>query len=232
MCEMDRDEVLVLGGSGLTGSQLLRRLLTEVTGISCVHALVRRPLNLGYRFRSNDSDSRSTSGTDGARVASALEEHVVRFERLEEDHAGLFANPRLGTIFCCLGFGTSAGQFREVEFDYPLLAARLASRNGVEEIHIVTAMLSNARSRFDLFRIKGELQDAIKALPFKRVHFYQPALIVGERAVRRTDEEAMYSVFKYLSPVLEVFIRKPLYNPADDIAGECSFVQTSQYLFA
>lgn len=217
---MERTEALLLGASGLTGSRLLQRLLSEPNEISRVHALVRRPLNLPYSYRSANDSEASESSTGATAGASSLEEHVVRFARLEEEHEELFANPKVGKLFCCLGFGTSAGQFREVEFDYPLVAAKLAARHGVEEVHIVTAMLSNPRSSIDLFKVKGELQEAVIALPLARVHFYQPALIVGKREVPRSDEEFMYSVFKYVSPVLEVFIRKPLFNHADDIAGK------------
>ena len=60
--------------------------------------------------------------------------------------------------------------------------------------------------------------DYVKSENLKCTIFIQPALIVGERKVPRSDEIAMYKCFKWINPVVELLIRKPMYNPAEDIA--------------
>mmetsp|Transcript_433 Transcript_433/g.510 ORF Transcript_433/g.510 Transcript_433/m.510 type:complete len:237 (+) Transcript_433:1-711(+) len=200
---------LIIGATGLTGSQLLRKLLYG-SRYSKVISIGRRNMNL-------DLD---------ALILESLEEHVIDFSRFE-DHAHLFSG--VCDVFCCLGYGTSPGGFHNVEFVYPSQSAHFAAMHNVEKFIVITGMLSNSKSSFELFRVKGELMDQVKTEDLNYTAFVQPALIVGDRETPRSGEVAMYKCFKWISPVLELIIKKPMYNPAVDIADAMLFIATGDH---
>ncbi len=160
--------VLVLGATGLVGSECVRQF-AESPRFSRVVALGRRPLH----------------GTKAARV----ETHVIDFERLD-DAAVHF---RASHIVCALGTtikqAGSQARFRRVDHDYPLAAARLGLREGARHFLLVSALGASARSRVFYSRVKGEVEDAIRALPYRSVTIVRPSLLLGERAEFRLGEQ-------------------------------------------
>jgi uncharacterized protein YbjT (DUF2867 family) len=157
---------LILGATGLVGGECVRQF-GESAHFTRVIALTRRPL---------------------APVAARVESHVVDFERLD-DAAEYF---RVTHIVCALGTtikqaGTQE-RFRRVDHDYPLTGARLGLREGAQHFLLVSALGANARSRIFYSRVKGEVEDAIRALPYRSVTIVRPSLLLGERAEFRLGE--------------------------------------------
>lgn len=121
-------------------------------------------------------------------ASTRVESHVVDFERLD-DAAEYF---RVTHIACALGTtikqaGTQE-RFRRVDHDYPLAAARLGLREGAQHFLLVSALGANAHSRIFYSRVKGEVEDAIRALPYRSVTIARPSLLLGERAEFRLGE--------------------------------------------
>jgi uncharacterized protein YbjT (DUF2867 family) len=117
-----------------------------------------------------------------------VESHVVDFNDLAA-HAKLF---RVDQIFCALGttIRTAGSQrrFRVVDYDYPLAAARIGVEQGATHYLLVSAVDANARSRVFYSRVKGELESAVLALPFRSVTIVRPSLLLGPRAEFRLGE--------------------------------------------
>jgi uncharacterized protein YbjT (DUF2867 family) len=159
--------VAILGATGLVGAECVRRF-AESSRFTRVIALVRRPL---------------------PRAPSArVETHVIDFERLESA-AEFF---RVSHIVCALGTtikkaGTRE-RFRRVDHDYPLAAARLGLREGARHFLLVSALGASARSRVFYSRVKGEVEDAIRALPYQSVTLVRPSLLLGQREELRLGE--------------------------------------------
>ncbi len=162
--------VLVIGATGLVGSECLRLLLAE-PAVSRVVTVTRRPLDAG------------------AGPPAKLEPHVGDFDRLD-DHAPLFA---VDAIICALGTtikqAGSEAAFRRVDFDYPLAAARIGAERGAAHFLLVSALGADATSRVFYNRVKGELERAVLALPYRGVTIARPSLLLGERSERRLGEE-------------------------------------------
>jgi uncharacterized protein YbjT (DUF2867 family) len=160
--------VLILGATGLVGSECVRQF-AESPRFGRVLALVRRPL----------------AGTKSTRLAS----HVIDFERLD-DAAEHF---RVSHIVCALGTtikqAGSQERFRRVDHDYPLAAARLGAREGARHFLLVSALGASARSRVFYSRVKGEVEEAIRALPYRSVTIARPSLLLGDRAEFRLGEQ-------------------------------------------
>lgn len=159
--------VLLLGATGLVGRELLALLLREPR-ISSVLALVRRDV----QFPSEPK----------------LSVLVTDFEQLHA-HADRF---RVDQIFCALGTtirqaGTQEN-FRRVDHDYPLMAARLAHEHGVSHYSLVSALGANSRSRVFYNRVKGETEAAIASVGIPSVTIARPSLLVGQRSEVRLGE--------------------------------------------
>lgn len=163
----DSDSVLILGATGLVGAECVRQFAASPR-FARVVALTRRPL--------------------GTTAPARVESHVIDFERLD-DAAHHF---RVSHVVCALGTtirqAGSQERFRRVDHDYALAAARLGLREGTRHFLLVTAIGASARSRVFYNRVKGEVEDAIRALPFRSVTIVRPSLLLGERAESRLGE--------------------------------------------
>src|SRR3954465_11712372 len=110
--------VLVVGATGLVGSEVVRLLGADQT--------VARIVVLGRR------------APEG--LPAKAESHVVDFDRLS-DHQSPFA---LDQIASALGPTTrkagSQAAFRKVDFEYPLTVARIGRRTGVRHFLLVSAL--------------------------------------------------------------------------------------------
>jgi len=115
--------------------------------------------------------------------------YVVNFDRLSS-YAGLFKGDYL---FSCLGTtlkqaGSIAAQ-RRVDLDYQLYAATIAATQGIEHYLLVSSTGADARSGRAYFKMKGELEARVSALPFKRISIFQPSLLIGKRHHFRFGEK-------------------------------------------
>jgi uncharacterized protein YbjT (DUF2867 family) len=161
--------VALLGATGLVGSHCLD-LLARDPFFERVVVIARRKF--------------------AEAMAPRLEAHIVDFPRLA-DRPELFA---VDYVICALGttikaVGGSQERFREVDFDIPLTAARLAERQGVRHFLLVSALGANAESRVFYSRVKGELEDTLRPLAFRALTILRPSLLVGDRAEPRFGEE-------------------------------------------
>lgn len=123
-------------------------------------------------------------------------------------------------LHCCLGttIKKAGGQaaFRAVDFDLPLMLARKAITEGAQRLFLVTANGANASSTVFYNRVKGELEAAVSALPFKAVHILRPSLLLGARADSRPAEAFAQGLAPFLSPLMVGPLRR--YRPIEGAA--------------
>ena len=160
---------LLAGATGLVGRECLR-LLSSDGDVAEVRALVRRPLapeSAGPHVRECRTD----------------------FDRLRE-HPEWF---EVDWAFCALGTtirkAGSREAFRRVDFEYPLAIAKLARERGASHFLLVSAQGANARSSVFYYRVKGELEDAVRVLGYPSVTIARPSLLLGDRQEWRLGEE-------------------------------------------
>jgi len=171
--------VVLVGATGLVGAECLRLLLADA-GVARVVVLARRPLA-------------------DALVSSKLAAHVVDFDRLGA-HADLFAADQL---ICALG--TTIGQagskerFRAVDYGIPLALGKLAAERGVRHYLLVSALWADASSKVFYNHVKGELEEALSALPFRSLSIVRPSLLLGDRREFRLGE-FIAKRFAFLAP--------------------------------
>lgn len=157
---------VVIGATGLVGKALVAKLANS-PHYSKIVTITRRKV---------DYDNEH------------IENNVVDFNQLAE-HSELFYGD---VMFSCLGTtlkqaGSIAAQ-RVIDYDYQVAAATLACSNGVPHYILVSSSGANSTSRSSYLKMKGELDNAVKAMPFQRISIVKPSLLLGARDHTRFGE--------------------------------------------
>ena len=159
-------KALIIGATGLIGRHLTS-LLAEADDIAAITTLTRR---------------------DAPHPSPKVHNQVVDFHRLQ-DFAAHFSGDLL---FSCLGTTRSrAGSIeaqRNVDVDYQLEAARLAAAAGVQHYLLVSSSGANPKSASPYLKMKGELEQRVRQLPFARISIFRPSLLLGDRPELRPAE--------------------------------------------
>lgn len=155
-------KALVIGATGATGKNLVEVLLNNEQ-YSEVHIFVRK--SFGY---SN----------------SKLKEHIVDF-----NHPESWKDLVQGDVaYSCMGTSLKAAGSKEaqrlVDFNYQYDFAKSANENGVKDYVLVSAYGANTNSLLFYQKLKGELEDVVKKLPFKRTIIFQPGILERENSNR------------------------------------------------
>ena len=170
---------IVIGSTGLVGTQLISQLL-EISDYSEVISLVRRK-----------------SGIEHLK----LTEHVVDFDRPNSWNELVKGDVLFSTMGTTIKTAvTQANQFK-VDYTYQYETARIASENGVPVYVLVSSAGANAKSFVFYSRIKGKLEDDVKKLPFKTVQILQPGPLDGDRKEDRKAEKQSLKFIYFLNKI-------------------------------
>lgn len=173
-----RPTVLLVGGTGLVGHELLCRLLAD-PDIGEVRALVRRPVSAEALLR---MAPQAMPGVGKLRIG------VIDFERLAQHAEWFDADWVASTLGTTIAQAGSRPAFRRVDLDYPLAVMQLARAQGARRAMLVSAVGARATSRVFYNRVKGELEEAVRGLGFEHVSVAQPSLLAGARPTFRLGE--------------------------------------------
>ena len=187
---------LVAGASGLVGGHVLQLLLAD-DACTRVVTLARRPLSVQY---------------------TKVEQRVIDMGALD----GLADLPHVDDVFCCLGttIKTAGSQaaFHKVDYDYVVGVARAGQRAGATQFLLVTAIGADPASRIFYSRVKGEVERAVRDLPYEAVQIFRPSFLMGDRREARLAERIGVPVARVVAPLLVGPLRR--YRPiqAADVA--------------
>src|SRR4051812_33410567 len=165
---MHRKTAVVLGATGLIGQHLVQELLRN-DFFTKVRLLVRRPLTLKH---------------------SKLDIQVVNFN----DEKDIAARIDIGdVIFCCIGTTRrkvkgNKTAYRKVDYDIPIITARLGIQHGFNQFLLVSAVGANPVAANFYLQLKGCIEEDIAALPFESIHIFRPSLLLGKREEFRPGE--------------------------------------------
>ena len=163
---------LIIGATGATGKDLLSQLLADDTYTE-VHCFVRKPLPLTH---------------------PKLHAHVVNFET-----PNTWADLLQGDVaFSCLGTTLAAAGSKEaqwrVDYDYQYAFAQQCRANGVPTFVLVSAAGAKAQSKLFYNRMKGQLEDAVKALDFPRLLIFQPSILIRPNSDRGAENFSVKAI--------------------------------------
>jgi uncharacterized protein YbjT (DUF2867 family) len=132
-----------------------------------------------------------------------LRVELVDFERLAERRL------EADDVYCCLGStikqAGSQGAFRRVDHDYPVALARAAARDGAKRLLVVSALGANPDATVFYNRVKGEMEEDVRAAGVAKTYFFRPSLLSGPRTKERLGEKIGLVVGAVLGPLLGRF---------------------------
>ncbi len=157
---------LIIGSSGLTGSQLLQLLLNSQE--------YDKVISFSYR----ESEVKH----------SKLTHHIVDFDKPES-----FCHLVEGDdFFCTLGTtikkAGSKEAFRKVDYLYPKQFAKCALDNDISQFLIISALGADVKSSNFYSKTKGEIEQYLQQNTFKSVSVMRPSLLLGDRDEFRLAE--------------------------------------------
>jgi uncharacterized protein YbjT (DUF2867 family) len=157
--------ILLAGASGLTGEHLLDRLLNEPT-VTRVLAPSRKPL------------------AEHPRLENPVGDPAVVLPQLRG---------QVDIAFCCLGTtikqAGSEDAFRAIDLDLVVAFAKRAREMGARHLIVISAVGADPKSSIFYNRIKGQMEDALKAQGWPQLTIVRPSLLLGERLEPRLAEQ-------------------------------------------
>lgn len=157
-----------------------------------------------------------------------IEEQMVNFDELEA-HAALFQG---NDFFCCLGSSPAKATDREafyrVDYQQAYSASRLAAANGVNQLFLMSAVGASPEATLYFSRIKGELEEAVKELPFWSVHIFQPSLLLKDRNENRWGEKWADKLGQFIDSATGGWLTK--YKPLEAEVVAQAMVNAAQRL--
>lgn len=173
----------LIGATGLIGNYLLDQLLAN-DHFATVRILIRRPLEITHP----KLEKKLVDFTDGDSLLAALEGSDV--------------------VFCATGTtqkkvkGHKAA-YRKVDYDIPVNLARFCKMTGCETFVLVSAAGAGSKSSNFYLKLKGEVEDAVKAVGLRSVHIMRPSVLLGDRKEFRLGEKItkwVMKIFSFLIP--------------------------------
>ena len=157
--------ILLAGASGLTGEHLLDRLLNEPT-VTRVLAPSRKPL------------------AEHPRLENPVGDPAVFLPQLRG---------QVDIAFCCLGTtikqAGSEEAFRAVDLDMVVEFAKRAREMGARHLIVISAIGADPKSSIFYNRVKGQMEESLKAQGWPQLTIVRPSLLLGERLEPRLAEQ-------------------------------------------
>ena len=170
-------KAFVIGATGQCGKAITKEL-ARASAFTGVTLFTRRQLELP------PSDQEYDYGK--------IDQKIVNFDRLSEDHASDFIGYDVG--FGCLGLSVmvaSEAEVMKVEHDYTLAAAELAKAGGCKHFAVITGG-ADKDSCITTFRIKGIIEHDLQQLGFQRLTIVRPGGLVGGEKVGETTSQKIF----------------------------------------
>jgi uncharacterized protein YbjT (DUF2867 family) len=104
----------------------------------------------------------------------------------------------LGTTKAAAG---SIEKQRAIDLDLNLALAKAAKEAGVQTYVLISSAAVSSTSMMPYAKMKGELEDAVKAIGFKHTVILKPGLIVGAREHSRPTEFALRKVADFFGAI-------------------------------
>lgn len=194
---------IIIGSTGLVGKQIVNKLL-KLNSITDVLVFARRSLEI--------SDPK-------------FKEEIVDFDQVHE-----WAHKVRGDIlFSAIGTTlrsahTKEAQFR-VDYHYQLEVAKAAARNGVDSYVLISTVNANPKSPFFYLRMKGQLEEAIKTLPFNSINIVRPGPLTGIREKIRLSEVFSTTILGIITKIVKLNIEPVHSERVADVAIEAGLKQ-------
>jgi len=172
-------KAIVIGATGMVGTQLIKQLIDN-KDYSEIVSLVRRPSGVSH---------------------PKLKEHIIDFNQPDSWKELVTGDVLFSTLGTTIAQAkTQAAQYK-VDFTYQFIVAETAAKNGVSNYVLISSAGANSASKAFYLNMKGQLEDAVKLLPFKTTSIIGPGQLAGDRIQKRFGEKVGLSVINGLNSI-------------------------------
>jgi uncharacterized protein YbjT (DUF2867 family) len=172
--------IIILGASGLIGYEVLNQAL-ENSQIEQIIILVRKSINLKH---------------------NKLTEVITDFKNLSEINSNVMGD----ALICCLGTTRkktpNLQEYKNIDFGLTVEIAKIAKENDVQQVHLISAIGADPKSKIFYNKLKGETEQALIKIDFSQTIIYRPSLLIGKRNEFRFGE----LVAQKLAPIFDFFL--------------------------
>ncbi|MCT4666139.1 MAG: NAD(P)H-binding protein [Flavobacteriales bacterium] len=171
-------KAVVIGATGATGSDLIKKLLKD-DFFSEVVIFVRRKSGFEH---------------------SKLQEYIIDYDQISSYKEMISG----AVFFSCLGTTLKTAGSKEkqwiVDYDYQYEFAQLAKENKVTHYILVSSAHASANARFYYPRMKGQLEEAVIALRFENTTIFRPPMLLRKGSDRKGELIAA-KVIRFLNSI-------------------------------
>lgn len=171
---------IILGATGLVGSELTKKLLAD-DRYENVKIFVRRKSGL---------------------LHPKLDELVVNFDEILKWKDKITGDELYSAMGTTLKKAGSEDAQYKIDFTFQYKFAQLASKNGVEKYLLVSSAGANIKSGNFYLKMKGELDEKVAELNFIQTFIFRPSILAGDRKERRIGEVLAIPIMNFLSIVI------------------------------
>lgn len=163
-------KAILLGATGAVGRDLVRQLLQD-DRFTELYLFVRR-------------------------IPEGVSSPKLRIQVLDFEQPDEWPDfPEADVLFSSLGTtlrdaGSQAAQYR-VDYGYQYEVARRAAARGVPHYVLVSSWGAKPKARSFYSRMKGELEEAVQALPFRHISILRPPLLLRPGSTRGGERLAV-----------------------------------------
>jgi uncharacterized protein YbjT (DUF2867 family) len=200
-------KAIVIGATGMVGIQLIE-LLLKSENYSEIISFVRRPSSVSH---------------------PKLNEQIVDFEKPEKWSDLIVGDVLFSTMGTTLAKAKNKDAQFNVDYNYQYWVANFAAKNGVPNYVLVSSAGANSKSSAFYMKMKGQLEDTVKTLPFKVISILQPGQLAGDRTEKRLGEKIGLSVmyglnkiglFERYKPIQGIEVAQAMINAAEKTKSE------------
>ena len=170
---------LIFGSSGLVGSHLLSLIIK----------------NNNYNKIKLFTRSETTISN------SQIEIIKIDFNNLENHKDSIIGDD----CFFCIGTTRKntpdKNEYIKVEYNLPVEVAKIAKENSVDSFTYVSSLGANPNASGLYLKNKGQAEESIKKLNFRKLSIMRPSILLGNRRENRIGEKIGIFVMKSFSPL-------------------------------
>ena len=184
----DKLHALIIGATGATGTELINELLIN-TNFSRISVFGRRVPDI---------------------ESKKLFKYKIDFSELDKIKKLLSGDILFSALGTTLKQAGGKKQQFLVDYTYQYEFAKIAVENGTKNYSLVSSTGADKNSFFFYPKIKGELEESIKKLPFNKIQIFQPPTLIRQPALARKGEKIGIKVFNRLNKIGLFKSQKPL----------------------
>ena len=189
-------KITIIGGTGLIGKQVIK-LACQDDFFTQINAIVRSAL---------------------PHKDPKINELIINFDDLSHQLKDLKAQVLICTLGTTRKVTPDKKVYRKIDLEYTLSAAKMALKNGCEQIHLISSIGANEKSIVFYSALKGEIERLISQLPFKSTFIYRPSVLMGKRDSTRIMEYITQGFLSLTNPLLIGPLKKYRGISANEIA--------------